>query len=53
MEEIIAKSRMYRALKAKQREEDEAALAAINEEFKQLVRSAALSTLIKARGENK
>ncbi|GLI63095.1 hypothetical protein VaNZ11_005999, partial [Volvox africanus] len=53
MEEIIAKSRMYRALKAKQREEDEAALEAINEEFKELVRSAGLSALIKAPGENK
>ncbi|GIL50075.1 hypothetical protein Vafri_6396 [Volvox africanus] len=53
MEEIIAKSRMYRALKAKQREEDEAALETINEEFKELVRSAGLSSLIKAPGENK
>ncbi|GIL77894.1 hypothetical protein Vretimale_6572 [Volvox reticuliferus] len=53
MEEIIAKSRMYRALKAKQREEDEAALEAINEEFKELVRSAGLASLVKAPGENK
>ncbi|GLC45018.1 hypothetical protein PLESTB_001743300 [Pleodorina starrii] len=53
MEEIIAKSRMYRALKAKQREEDEAALEAINQEFRQLVASATLNRLIKAPGENK
>lgn len=53
MEEIIAKSRMYRAIKAKQREEDEAALEAINQEFKELVRSAALKRLIKAPREDK
>ncbi len=53
MEEIIAKSRMYRALKAQQREEDEAALEALNTQFKELVRSAALSKLVKPPGEGK
>ncbi|KAG2492669.1 hypothetical protein HYH03_009084 [Edaphochlamys debaryana] len=45
MEEIIAKSRMYRALKAKQREEDEAALEAADAAFKDLVRSSGLASL--------
>lgn len=53
MEEIIAKSKAYKALKAKQREEDEQELDKINDEFKQLVRSAALRGLLKAPGENK
>lgn len=53
MEEIIAKSRMYRALKAQQREEDEAALEALNTQFKELVRGAALSKLVKPPGEGK
>ncbi|GFR42204.1 hypothetical protein Agub_g3095, partial [Astrephomene gubernaculifera] len=53
MEEIIAKSRMYRALKAQQREEDEAALEAINAEFRELVRSAALARHIKPPGADK
>ena len=37
MEEIIAKSKMYKALKAKQREEDEKELDKLNDEFKALV----------------
>ncbi|KXZ52129.1 hypothetical protein GPECTOR_10g758 [Gonium pectorale] len=47
MEEIIAKSRMYRALKAQQKEADEQELDQLNDTFKQLVRSAALAKYVK------
>lgn len=53
MHEIIEKSKMYRAMKAKQKEEDEDAMDALNEEFKVLVRSAALASFVKPKGFTK
>ncbi|KAJ9520210.1 hypothetical protein QJQ45_030150 [Haematococcus lacustris] len=50
MEEIIAKSKMYKAMKAKQREEDEAELEQLNNSFKELVRAHALKAMIKPVG---
>jgi hypothetical protein len=58
MEEIIAKSRMYRALKAKQKEEDEQALDDLDAAFRDIAAAGAagrgaLAALIKPAGWNK
>ncbi|KAF5835653.1 nucleolar protein 14 [Dunaliella salina] len=53
MEEIIAKSKMYKAIKARQREEDEDELDKLNAEFQGLVKHHALKSLLKPPGHNK
>lgn len=53
MEEVIAKSKMYRALKAKQKEEDEEELGQLDETFHQMMRGrdAAAAAAADADGE--
>ena len=53
MEEIIAKSKAFKAAKSKQREEDCEELDALDAGFKELAGSAALRALYRPTGANK
>jgi nucleolar protein 14 len=53
MEEIIAKSKMYKAQKAREREEEEAQLAALDTAFTALVKGPGLGALVKPAGYDK
>lgn len=50
MEEVIAKSKMYKAMKAKQKEEDEQEMEELDQEFTQLVQSRHMAGLLKPPG---
>jgi Nop14-like family len=51
MEEIIAKSKHHKAEKQMQKEEDVAALEALDAQFKELVRAQALASYVRAKGK--
>lgn len=53
MDEIIAKSKAYKALKAKQREEDEEELEALDGEWRALLAGHGLRALMKPKGYEK
>ncbi len=54
MEEIIAKSKAAKAERAKQKEEDEAALAELDEQFKAIAHpGGGLAPLVKPSGHDK
>lgn len=53
MEEVIAKSKAFKAAKQKQKEEDEKALEALDADYSQLLASRQLSGLLKPPGFDK
>jgi nucleolar protein 14 len=53
MEEIIAKSKAFKAQKQKQKEDDLAALEKLDEEYKQLMATQALAAFVKPKGFTK
>lgn len=50
MEEIIAKSKAYKAMKQKQKEEDEDAMEKLDADYRTLLSSQALSAFVKPKG---
>jgi|LauGreSBDMM110SN_4_FD.fasta_scaffold1048339_2 nucleolar protein 14 len=53
MEEIIAKSKAYKAMKQKQKEEDEDAMEKLDADYRQLLSTRALAAYVKPKGFTK
>ncbi|GAX76160.1 hypothetical protein CEUSTIGMA_g3604.t1 [Chlamydomonas eustigma] len=53
MEEIIAKSKAYKAMRQKQKEEDEEALEKLDQDYRTLLSTQALASFVKPKGYSK
>ena len=53
MEEIIAKSKAYKAMKQKQKEDDENAMEKLDADYRNLLSTQALAAFVKPKGYTK